>query len=74
MVISHLDANYLSIFQTGLTGKENCRLHLKSYIRLKFWDPLRQLMGYAVAQLGETLRYKPEGRWFDWGLWDFSLT
>jgi cytochrome c-type biogenesis protein CcmH/NrfF len=31
-------------------------------------------MGYAVAQLGETLRYKPEGRWFDWGLWDFSLT
>jgi hypothetical protein len=29
----------------------------------------------AVAQLVETLRYKPEGRGFDsrWGQWDFSL-
>jgi hypothetical protein len=32
--------------------------------------------GHAVAQLVETLRYKPEGRGFDsrWGHWDFSLT
>ena len=31
---------------------------------------------YAVAQLVETLRYKPEGRGFDfqWDHWDFSLT
>ena len=30
----------------------------------------------AVAQLGETLRYEPEGRWFDsrWCRWNFSLT
>ena len=33
-------------------------------------------MGYAVAQLVEALRYKPEGRGFDprWCHWNFSLT
>jgi hypothetical protein len=32
--------------------------------------------GYAVAQLVEALRYKPEGRGFDsqWCNWNFSLT
>jgi hypothetical protein len=32
--------------------------------------------GYAVEQLVEALRYKPEGFGFDssWGHWDFSLT
>ena len=32
--------------------------------------------GYAVAQLVEALRYKPEGRGFDsrWCHWNFSLT
>jgi hypothetical protein len=32
--------------------------------------------GHAVAQLVETLRYKPEGRGFDcrWCHWNFSLT
>ena len=32
--------------------------------------------GHAVAQLFETLRYKPEGRGFDsrWCHWNFSLT
>jgi hypothetical protein len=32
--------------------------------------------GYAVAQLVEALRYKPECREVDfrWGRWDFSLT
>jgi hypothetical protein len=31
---------------------------------------------YAVAQLVEALRYKPEGRGFDsgWCHWNFSLT
>jgi len=31
--------------------------------------------GYAVAQLVEALRYKPEGRGFDsrWCHWNFSL-
>jgi hypothetical protein len=31
---------------------------------------------YAVAQLVEALRYKPEGRWFDsrWSHWNFSMT
>jgi len=33
-------------------------------------------LGHAVAQLVETLRYKPEGRGFDfrWYHWNFSLT
>ena len=35
-----------------------------------------QFRGYAVAQLVEALRYKPEGRGFDsrWSYWDFSVT
>jgi len=35
-----------------------------------------RVRGYAVAQLGEALRYKPEGRGFDsrWCHWNFSLT
>ena len=34
------------------------------------------LLGHAVAQLVEALRYKPEGRGFDsrWCHWNFSLT
>ena len=34
------------------------------------------VMGHAVAQLVETLRYKPEGRGFNSKLchWNFSLT
>jgi hypothetical protein len=33
-------------------------------------------VGYAVAQVVEALRYKPEGRGFDsrWCHWNFSLT
>ena len=35
-----------------------------------------QMREYAVAQLVEALRYKPEGRWFDsqWCHCNFSLT
>jgi hypothetical protein len=34
------------------------------------------VMGHAVAQLVEALRYKPGGRGFDfrWCHWNFSLT
>jgi len=41
----------------------------KLYILLK-------MLGYAVAQLVEALRYKPEGRGFDSRLchWSFSFT
>ena len=37
---------------------------------------LLNFLGYAVAQLVEALRYKPEGRVFDsrWCQWNFSLT
>ena len=47
------------------------------------WTPKRafsygyyEMSGYAVAQLVEALRYKPEGRGFDsrWCHWYFSLT
>jgi hypothetical protein len=36
----------------------------------------RHMSYYAVAQLVEALRYKPEGRGFDsrWGHWNFSVT
>ena len=35
-----------------------------------------KLVGHAVAQLVEALRYKPEGRGFDspWCHWNFSFT
>ena len=35
-----------------------------------------KIAGYAVAQLVEALRYKPEGRGFDsrWSHWNFSVT
>jgi hypothetical protein len=34
------------------------------------------MLGYAVAQLVESLRYKPEDRGFDsqWSHWNFSVT
>jgi hypothetical protein len=34
-----------------------------------------EISGAAVAQLGEALRYKPAGHWFDsrWCQWIFSL-
>jgi len=37
--------------------------------------PILLLLGYVVAQLVEVLRYKLEGRWFDfrWCHWNFSL-
>ena len=37
---------------------------------------VKDLVGTAVAQLVEALRYKPEGREFDsrWCHWNFSLT
>jgi hypothetical protein len=43
----------------------------------KSWFDSQQAQDiYAVVQLAEALRYKPEGRRFDfrWGHWDFSLT
>jgi len=43
---------------------------------LLFCDGMYVLWGQAVAQLVETLRYKPEGRGLDsgWCHWNFSLT
>jgi hypothetical protein len=37
---------------------------------------LHEKVGYAVAQLVEALRYKPESRGFDsgWSHWNFSVT
>ena len=37
---------------------------------------VKDLVGHAVAQLVEALRYKSEGRGFDsrWCHWNFSLT
>ena len=43
------------------------------YVKL---DVLLRVLGTAVAQLVEALRYKSEGRGFDsrWCHWNFSLT
>jgi hypothetical protein len=42
----------------------------------KYYYFLHRTGGYAVAQLVEALRYKPEGRGFDfrWSHWNFSVT
>jgi hypothetical protein len=41
-----------------------------------FLESVRVLLGHAIAQLVEALRYKSEGRGFDsqWCHWNFSLT
>jgi hypothetical protein len=43
---------------------------------LKFQCPHLRIVGYAVGQLVEALRYNPEGRGFDsrWSHWKFSVT
>jgi hypothetical protein len=43
---------------------------------LMLYDQYFLKEGYAVAQLVEALRYKPECRGFDsrWSHWDFSVT
>ena len=48
----------------------------KYTISVTFLYKACQGKGYAMAQLFEALRYKPEGRGFDsrWYLWNFSLT
>jgi len=42
----------------------------------KFWKTENGILGHAVAQLVEALRYKSEGRGIDsrWCRWNFSLT
>jgi hypothetical protein len=44
------------------------RRHFRAYVN--------NVWGYAVAQLVEALRHKPEGSGFDsrWGHWNFSVT
>jgi hypothetical protein len=43
---------------------------------IHFYWPRLLDRGYAVAQLVEALRYKPEGRGFDsrWSHWNFPVT
>jgi len=61
----------------ALQKKEVCLSHsgIKKKILALLLKPL-VIMGYAVAQLVEALRYKPEGRGFDsrWCHWNISLT
>jgi len=44
--------------------------------KMVIFPVLTFLLGHAVAQLVEALRYKPEGRGFEsrWCYWIFSLT
>jgi hypothetical protein len=57
-------------------SNELCVLHICfCNFTYDFWHSL-QSRGHAVVQLVEALRYKPEGRGFDyrWYHWNFSLT
>ena len=48
--------------------------HVNAIMKIRFLHKIK--WGYSVAQLVEALRYKPEGRGFDfrWCHWNFSLT
>jgi hypothetical protein len=48
----------MSEFMKMKVGTFNIKLTMKFNIPIQKWL-------YAVAQLIEALRYKPEGRWFD---------
>jgi hypothetical protein len=68
---SNLDSSrYCSIakLSTIITNPTEFSMKIPAYLIL--------CGGHAVAQLVETLRYKPEGRGFDsrWYHWNFSLT
>ena len=65
-----LNGSEIQLFET--TNAEKFNVIIKQLINcysILGWD-------HAVAQLGEALRYNPEGRGFDsrWCHWNFSLT
>jgi len=67
-----LKTTFHVVIQTTSLHKVFCRklsVHIISQTYSTLW-------GYAVAQLFESLRYKLEGRGFDfrWCNWNFSLT
>jgi len=70
---------YESVFMNQqILSVHRLRQHrsLSVYIGLHFYFISRTLYCYAVTQLVEALRYKPEGRGFDfrWCHLNFSLT
>jgi hypothetical protein len=56
--------------------KTECWKHQSNLPHFRLITSYKNVGGYAVAQLVEALRYKPEGRGFDsrWCHWIFSLT
>ena len=62
--------SYTNYYETPANNATNKLRQCKQIIT----SPLNK--GYAVAQLLEALRYKPEGRGLDsrWCHWNFSLT
>ena len=66
---------YRILLVKGLVTDLNVILYL-STCHTVYISVLIQFRGYAVAQLVEALRYKPEGRRFDarWRNWIFSFT
>ena len=80
--LSNVNESSVNVFITTISSNvaevSSCTIKYFSeasvlYMFLTFY--IRR-MGYAVAQLVEALRYKPEGRGFDsrWCHWNFSLT
>ena len=62
-------------FRTEQLGSYWTNFHEIWYVYV-FRKPVYKIRRYAVAQLVEALRYKPEGRGFHsrWCHWNFSLT
>jgi len=71
-LLSHIEIN--SYFPgRGLINILKNQFHITQFLKFEF---IPRKMGHAVAQLVEVLRYKSEGRGFDfrWCHWNFSLT
>jgi hypothetical protein len=67
-ILCEAEAEYLCTYVNKMNGRLQSVTHIKP--RRHFWR-----YGYAISQLVDALRYKPEDSGFDswWGNWGFSL-
>jgi len=76
--ISHIPLVHyrFNMFQLKRPSLGNNIINSENSVINKRLYALPLALGHAVAQLVEALRYKPEGRGFDfrWCHWNFSLT
>ena len=76
--VSHIPLVHyrFNMFQPKRPSFGIIKIHPENDVINKHLYALPLTLGYAVAQLAEALRYKPEGRGFDsrWCHLNFSLT